>query len=301
MTDYFFGIEIEVRVNPHTVRNPLQEKHALYYEKLAAALRNRGLKSKADDLQHRHIRHPEHYDKWWITKDGSLGNPENLIPMEAVSPVLDCRANWEDEIDTFWSAMSAVFHMPERTARCGSHIHVSRGRRKTFPLSQLKKIAFGIVLYEPLILKLLMANRVDNPYCKPNTKSSNYLRQCDGWTAKAWLINNASSTERLRDIMQSDRYVLWNFDNVVPGKSGTIEFRGGRCLRGKVRTKRWIAFTIALIHALISMDDISNPCRHSLANWSPKGLYEAVKKHAAQLSMRDLLPNDYEVMNETSG
>lgn len=78
MTDYHFGVEIEVIVEPHKIRPPLREKHALYYEKLAAALRNRGLKAKADSLQAGYSKRPEHYDKWWITKDGSLGSPENM-------------------------------------------------------------------------------------------------------------------------------------------------------------------------------------------------------------------------------
>ena len=78
MADYFFGIEIEMRAKPHKVRPPLKEKHVLYYNKLAAALRNRGLKALADDLQSTYTKHPEHYDKWWITKDGTLGKPEDM-------------------------------------------------------------------------------------------------------------------------------------------------------------------------------------------------------------------------------
>jgi hypothetical protein len=74
MADYHFGIEIEVIVGPHKVRTPLSSKHALYYGKLAASLRKRGLKAKADDLQQGYTKRPEHYDKWWITKDGSLGS-----------------------------------------------------------------------------------------------------------------------------------------------------------------------------------------------------------------------------------
>ncbi|KAI0481569.1 putative amidoligase enzyme-domain-containing protein [Xylaria cf. heliscus] len=300
MADYHFGVEIEVRVKPHKIRNPLSEKHALYYEKLAAALRNRGLKARADDLQGRYGKHPEHYDKWWITKDGSLGDPEQLIPMEAVSPVLSCRRDWEDEIDTFWAAMRAVFHMPERSPRCGSHVHLSRGGGKRFSLSQLKTISYGIAVYEPLIVPLLMSNRVNNEYCKLNTQNSAQLSQCrsNSW-AMAQLIKSATDTETLKNIMQNDRYVLWNFANIVPGKSGTIEFRGGRCLRGEVRTKRWIAFTIAIIHAFLSMDDIRHPDHVSITSWSAAALYEAVKKAARQLSMGSLLPNDYLVLNET--
>ncbi len=281
MADYTIGIEIEVHVEPHKVRQPLHEKHALYYEKLAAALRNRGLRAKANNLQN-NAKYPDSYQAWWITRDSSLGTPEGLsktilpyrlylsqhlatsrfqvtdrefpVPMEAVSPVLTSGANWSHEIDTFWAAMRAVFHMPERSTACGSHIHVSKGQNKTFTLSQLKTIAYGIAVYEPLVIKLLMSCRTVNPYCKRNTQASTLLRQCGGSRhAIAQLIASVASAESLRNTMQDDRYVLWNFSNIVPGKSGTIEFRGGRFLRGEVRTKRWIAFTVAFIHALLSM------------------------------------------------
>lgn len=144
--------------------------------------------------------------------------------------------------------------MPERSRLCGSHIHVSRGSNHRFSLSQLKTIAYGIVVYEQLIIMFLMANRTSNTYCQPNTQNSPRLRATGGsHTAIAQLIKGASDTTALKRIMQDSRYVLWNFDNIVPGKSGTIEFRGGRCLRGEVRTKRWIAFTVSFIEAVCNM------------------------------------------------
>ncbi len=174
--------------------------------------------------------------------------------MEAVSPVMRVRGNWEHEIDTYWAAMRAVFHMPEREDSCGSHVHVSKGPNHRFTLAQLKTIAYGIVLYEPLVMGLLMPNRVDNRFCKPNGQHADRLRQNTSHTARAQLIAGAANEAGLRDIMQNnDRYVLWNFSNTVPDKSGTIEFRGGRGLRGEVRTKRWITFAVALIHALLTM------------------------------------------------
>lgn len=76
-------------------------------------------------------------------------------------------------------------------------------------------------------------------------------------SASATLINNVSDEASLVEIIQGwdkgDRRTLWNFHNVTPkpnsGKTvtGSVEFRGGRCLRGPVRTKRWIAFSIAFV------------------------------------------------------
>jgi hypothetical protein len=68
-----FGIEIELIANPHFIL--VGHKRKEYYEVLAQSLRDNGLKSRADRLI-RYKKHPEHYDKWWITKDGSLRNPK---------------------------------------------------------------------------------------------------------------------------------------------------------------------------------------------------------------------------------
>lgn len=78
MTCWTFGVEIELRATPHKIRNPLVP--TLYYEKLAAALRNRGLSALADDLQGGYRSHPEHYNKWWITRDGSIENRNGKSP-----------------------------------------------------------------------------------------------------------------------------------------------------------------------------------------------------------------------------
>jgi hypothetical protein len=74
---YHFGVEIEIIAEPHTVRHPLVRP--FYYEKLAAALRKRGEPAVADTLHDKYRKHAEHYDKWWITKDGSLKDPAHPL------------------------------------------------------------------------------------------------------------------------------------------------------------------------------------------------------------------------------
>lgn len=70
---YTFAVDIEARAEPHKVRPPLHEKHALYHGKLAAALRNRGLEANAADDSN--SRRPDGDNGWWITRNGSLGVP----------------------------------------------------------------------------------------------------------------------------------------------------------------------------------------------------------------------------------
>ena len=151
--------------------------------------------------------------------------------------------------------MRAVFHEPRRSSRCGSHVHVSP-KRGYFNLKELQAIAFAVVWYDDEVQKILHRCRRDSNYCRRNRAHSQELRDKD-MSASADLINNVSDEASLVRVVQGwdreDRRTLWNFHNVTPkpnsGKSatGSVEFRGGRCLRGPVRTKRWIAFTIAFV------------------------------------------------------
>ena len=73
------------------------------------------------------------------------------------------------------------------------------------------------------------------------------------------LLDNVESMKDLTNVMQENasktrRYAFGNFENLAPkqgkphgSESGTVEFRGGRGLRGRNGTKRCIASTIAFI------------------------------------------------------
>ena len=86
MTSYFFGVEIEVIVEPHNNRQPVQkpvkDELDLWFGKIAKALRNRRgcdgnpleAKAQIQRSQYRETQHRQH--TWWITWDGSLVSPD---------------------------------------------------------------------------------------------------------------------------------------------------------------------------------------------------------------------------------
>jgi hypothetical protein len=88
---FSFGIEIEVIAEPRELFMPAWTA-SQYYERLAEYLRKRDLNAVADPLCDGHRKHPEHYDKWFITKDASLGRPSyplrELIPQTLI--ILSC-------------------------------------------------------------------------------------------------------------------------------------------------------------------------------------------------------------------
>ncbi|RYC63301.1 hypothetical protein CHU98_g2883 [Xylaria longipes] len=181
------------------------------------SLNRQGLLAVADKLNgSRYRKHPEHYDKWWITKDGSLGDPSYpRIPLEAVSPTLLTGYYWEDDVEMFWNAWSHVFRKPDASSLCGSHIHVSPYPSKAFSLSQLKDIAFGVIFYEPLVQELLPKCRQHNKYCRKNTLRSKKLQDLrsggyglqDFWS----YISVIDDENKLRDFMQESSDQL-NFE-----------------------------------------------------------------------------------------
>ncbi|KAJ6039474.1 hypothetical protein N7444_008379 [Penicillium canescens] len=300
---FYFGIEIELISEPHVVRHPLGRR--FYYEKLAASLRSHGLDAKADSLAGRYRKHSEHYDKWFLTKDGSLGNPAHpAIPIEAVSPVLSTSEQWETEIDLFWTSWNRVFEMPRRSAKCGSHIHVSPGPNKRFTMTELKNIACGIVFYANNLSDMLPAPRRNNAYCQKNWQASlvgvwyesGSNTNVQQTMKQIWKVDDE---QELRRFMQDDRRVMWNFEHIVPGArcTGTIEFRSGRGLRGPNRTKWWIAFVVSFIQLCIS----SKLFPYKSASDRPQTDYfwQKIKRYAHTIQVADDLPPDWRDLNES--
>lgn len=162
--------------------------------------------------------------------------------------------DWEGVVDKFWDAQKAVFHMPAKSTSAGSHIHIAPGLRQRWSLEQLKNIAVGVACFERYIREILPASRRDNKYCPGNTTKSDRLRgyysDADGWRPLLSALRTMNRAEVI-SLMQSDRNVLWNFRPAADDGIGTIEFRGGRHLRGPARTKWWISFAVAYIHFLL--------------------------------------------------
>lgn len=65
-----FGVEIEAVARPRM--GNVRQTAAGYRIQLAQHLRRAGLDALADNGRPPHRRHPEHYDRWFITFDVSL-------------------------------------------------------------------------------------------------------------------------------------------------------------------------------------------------------------------------------------
>lgn len=126
---------------------------------------------------------------------------------------------------------------------CGTHIHISKGPKKHFSLDELKRIACGIVFYNFYIQNLIPKVRLRSEYCQANKVFRSDM-------GRIW---NCQTKSELVDLVQSDRRVLWNFENARNFfDTGTIEFRGGPCMMNSKGTKAWVAFAVSFIQLCLS-------------------------------------------------
>ncbi|KAK5171432.1 uncharacterized protein LTR77_004576 [Saxophila tyrrhenica] len=296
---YSFGIEIEMIAKPKQAGS--LSRPQTYYVQFASALRLRGINARADDLSSSYRKRTEEYTRgWWITKDGSISHTGSAIALGAVSPILFTSKDWEAEIDGLWKAQLEVFRMPEKATECGSHVHISPGTARIWTDEQPRNIAVGVARYEEYLAEMLPVARRDNSYCLKNTASSTRLRDlCSHDYSGSALLAAAKDCSRseLIQLMQTDRKVVWNFKPAATGGIGTIEFRGGRHLRGPVRTKRWIAFAVSFTHFLLEAKACTRGRFPPI--YSTHDLYNRIRSSATDLALRKYLPLDYNVLNET--
>ncbi|KAF3182999.1 hypothetical protein TWF788_005801 [Orbilia oligospora] len=295
-----FGIEIESEIRPK-VPSDYDYKH-----RFARLLSRDGLPAAAAIGP---MKYPPDYDqKWWITNDSSIRcSRSDSVSMESVSPIRNFNAGgWRDDQKLFWSSMKMMFEV-KKNRSCGSHIHVAPWRDK-FTLKQAKTIAFACCYYEPCIVSLIPEERRDNAYCQrnskifPSSRMSLLFRNGD-MAAIARDIKEVLSTESLIDYMQGEsRYVLWNFKPLASPRTGTIEFRGGRHLRGPNRTISWITFVVVfvmlaleedLLHKRATYRAVKNGRRSEVQRFWDKFL-----SYAERLGVRGDLPDDFETMSK---
>ncbi|KAK6335008.1 hypothetical protein TWF718_010450 [Orbilia javanica] len=296
-TNLSFAIEIEAEILP---KQPLGDRNS-QYSSFAASLRSRNLPAATDSDDHP----ASDYGGcgWWITNDSLIESFPGSTPMKSISPVRNFNdGSWRREINVFWSAMSSMFEVKKSTT-CGSHIHIAPWG-EGFTLQQTKTIAFACCYYEPYVISLMPQERRDHPSCKRNSRASmriSSLFQAGQMSTIARVIRGQTSTQSLIECMQGDtRYVLWNFKPLLG--SGTIEFRGGRHLRGPNRTTAWITFVVLFVMLALKEDLLYKQSTYRTVNndnaMEVQAFWEEFLSYADELGVRDDLPREFKMMSE---
>nr|OQO25809.1 hypothetical protein B0A51_06221 [Rachicladosporium sp. CCFEE 5018] len=260
---YCFGIELEM------VATPRDASQAARY------MRDAG----TDDLKY----HLEYYDElppkgwqgWFITSDSSILKDEHdelrrppIVPLDAVSGILETVGEygrtWQEHIYTF----SSVFEGGSAPGQRHANTYL---RRNSDSNEDIREV-----------------------FRRPSPARAFNLSRPARVAALAYEMNRMADMAAIVGVIQDDRRALWNFANLLQDKK-TIEFRGGRGLRGPQRTKWWIAFVVGFVDSLMSTDADTHD---EPADANVKCLYAGIRWRAHENRCRDL-PLDHEMFNET--
>lgn len=186
-----------------------------------------------------------------------------VVGLEAVSPKMSLNEDYSDEVKMFWEALRVVFKV-QANLSSGTHIHIG-SLGSNYNLDDAKIIAFATCIYEPYVFSLLPTERRTNPYCVRNSKRPGRMGELLEQRTPAALRLISKDIKACEDFSQlvvymqgswndvKSRRTLWNFQNLVRKPAAgykptyTIEFRGGRHMRGHLRTLAWLSFAVTFI------------------------------------------------------
>jgi hypothetical protein len=162
--------------------------------------------------------------------------------------------------------MSVHFDV-QKESSCGGHIHVTPCPSAKFTTSELKKIAFAIVVHEDYVRAILPPSRKSNRYCLANSATECRLKSVINGNRSTSALKNVGTAlkavqnaSELGAFVQNDRYALWNFHHKFPNASGrctgTLEFRGCSQFLTTKGTLRWITFVVAFIN--LALEEVSH-------------------------------------------
>jgi len=230
--------------------------------------------------------------------------------MESVTPVLYFNHNWADTMRKFWDVLLRMFKV-KKNLTAGTHVHVGKGARSRFTLKEAKAIAFASCYYEPYVISLLPVERRDYRYCRRNTKVAGRMGQLYRKRSESAISQIASDIKRKTNrkglctyvqggMDAGHRSVLWNFQNLM-NKKGTIEFRGGRHMRGPRITLRWITFVIVFVlmaleeNLLYSRQHYRVP--HNSTAAEVQQFWEKFRRYADKYGVKRYLPAYFKAMS----
>lgn len=258
---------------------------------IAQALKKGGLSANVFSSDRTYAKHPD-YSKWTVTWDNSIKyepaetarkifpalaplnekrirlastittNVDNLElshnAVEVISPVLRLEesAHWSKQIGAMLAVMKK-FH-PAFNDTTGLHIHVGRGR-KSFALSQCKKIAAFLVLFETTIDYMHPKTRcksTPDSYIR-STRWNNNFKNIDDRGAFDKIMS-VTSIKDLQNIVnyaspETDmHYHRYSFMSL--GEIGTIEFRQHEATIDGDAISNWIILTAAIVEYASNCD-----------------------------------------------
>ncbi|KXX73994.1 hypothetical protein MMYC01_209014 [Madurella mycetomatis] len=263
-----FGIEIELFLGSRKQKTPTFQSLA---EEVSRKLRKAGI---SNHIQQSNDKSTGKYRKWSIVQEVSIAPSLTHYGIELVSPIYTLHpdgsgsnggvSHWAAELAKLFSALHKHF-LVSPSPKCATHIHVSG---LPVPLSggELAGLAKMALYFERAVDLLVPADRRGaKHWCQSSRASptllglslSECLAALDGAAVAVApvveamnLVSPASpagrSFRRTADFVHGKVY-KWNFTGMLPGGSGTVEFRQPAGCVAAGDAAAWVRFTLAFV------------------------------------------------------
>ena len=190
-------------------------------------------------------------------------------PVEIVTPKIRADATWPRTIERFWDLLSHHFDFRQEMS-CGFHVHVSLASG-FYTLDQLRCMAKAVTFWSSYATRCAPPSRQDvvQDFCKSNVVDPDVpvnqffmehgpLRFLQHAYAK---IDEANRDEVIRFVCP-DKHRAWNFLPAREGGPGSIEHRRPPGVTDAVKSKHWIAFTLAFVEMALAFNPSSLAARY---------------------------------------
>jgi hypothetical protein len=204
--------------------------------------------------------------------DSSIRGVKN---MELVSPILSGENGLE-------LAREAINKLNQQNAKvnnsCGFHVHIDMVGAT---LESFKRIFKRFIKFEPVFKKLIADNRINNTFCKPNSKL--FTSTEEAFTK----INEAKSLFDLSALVnQNNRYYMLNLQSFW--KHGTIEFRLKEATLDADEVVNWITMLLIWVEDSIEINTRLGKADSKFASLcdmavAPKNYAQLNEKHRRQV------------------
>jgi hypothetical protein len=168
---------------------------------------------------------------------------------------------WQQEILEVFSVILKFCEI-RLTTGCAMHVHVSPVLGDDFTNDQLKQIIKQVIYYDSPLTTIMPPERKENTWAMSNVKrTAAWKAAYDQVPQRTWApLFDSLDKHKMKQMLLhgwcQERYVSWNFSNVLSG-CGTIEFRRPPGVKTAAAANHWVAVTLGYVaHAMV------------LQNWS---------------------------------
>lgn len=205
---------------------------------------------------------------WSVAEEISIDPDEDHWGLEFASPIIryEAGSSWRQNLHLHFQIIESYAEIMSDVT-CGTHVHVSPGYSK-WTLEQVKNVSRSILYFEEAFEVLLppgrrgnrecRSNRIDNPKLKhlPDLESCfQRIQECTAIESLIHLMNakeedpsNVCEDSNGEKAVTERRYGF-NFENLMEGKIGTIEFRRPPCVTNYQDCVMWAEFGASFMQA----------------------------------------------------